>query len=395
MLSVWLAPLPPPRPALDQDTHCDVVVVGAGLCGASAALRLAEQGLDVVWLEARQVAESASGRNAGFILQGTAERYDRAVAVMGRTRARRVHALSLDNHDAIEAAVQTHGIACGYRRCGSLQLASSDLEQEELRVSAALLNEDGFHAELVAQAQLPPVFQRSGHQVGVLLPRDGELDPAAFVRGLASAAQAAGARLYERSPVTHLDASTPGQVHAQTAHGTVHASLAVVATNARAPELLPTLQDHIDPVRGQMLATGPLPRLFDLPVYANHGYDYWRQDDQGRVVLGGWRNLDPGAEVGHDEVLHDDIQARMTRFIESFDFGAPVQIQDRWSGIMGFSTDGLPLVGPAPGRPGAVVGAGFTGHGFGFAMLAGQALADLVTQGAHPMCQDLDPRRLT
>ena len=141
-----------------------------------------------------------------------------------------------------------------------------------------------------------------------------------------------------------------------------------------------------------MLATEACPPLFDCPIYANHGYDYWRQDKAGCVVLGGWRNLDPEGEVGHEETVNADIQGKMVEFLARVGVTAPVTHQ--WAGIMGFSRDGLPLVGPAPGNAGAVVGTGFTGHGFGFAYLAGEALAQLVLEGEHPFCTDLDPRRL-
>ncbi|MCP4807943.1 MAG: FAD-binding oxidoreductase [Proteobacteria bacterium] len=394
-LPYWLDPLVAPATPLPGDVSCDVVVVGAGLCGTSAALRLAQAGVDVRLLEARQVAMSATGRNAGFLLQGTCERYDRAVEIMGRDRARRIHSWTLDNHDRIAACIEEHGIECGYRRAGSLQLGGSALEDQELRVSAALLREDGFDAQLLEGDDVPQVFRGTGRQVAVHMVADGELDPARFVRGVAQAAQAAGATIHENTRVTSLDASAPGDVRVETEHGVVSASLVIVATNARASDLLPWFEGNVDPVRGQMLATAPLPRLFDRPIYANHGYDYWRQDEYGRVVLGGWRNLDADTEVGHAEVLNPRIQAKMRAFLEQFPWDQPLEITHQWSGIMGFSKDGLPLVGPAPSVAGAVVGTGFTGHGFGFAFLAGAALADLVLEGTHPFCDDLDPRRLS
>lgn len=389
--------LDPPRPAaapLAHDLHCDVVVIGAGLCGTSAALSLAEQGVDVVLLDAGRVAGQASGRNAGFILQGTAERYDRAVEMMGADRARRIHAWSLTNHDLIEAFVTRHGVDCDYRRGGSLQLAGSEREEAELVASAELLNADGFEAKLLTGDDMPAVYQDAGFRVGVLLPRDGQVHPARLVLGAAAAAVGAGARLFEHSPVTALDAASPGDVCVTTAGGSVRADLAVVCVNARAGSLLPWYADKVDPVRGQMLATAPAPRVFDWPIYADHGFDYWRQTDDGRVVLGGWRNLDPGAELGLEDRLHDGIQARMTAFLQRFAPLRGVPITHRWSGTMGFSRDGLPLVGPAPGTPGALAAVGFTGHGFGFAFLAGQALASLALEGRHDFATELSPRRM-
>lgn len=391
-VSSWLDLPHVPNPPLRGATEADVVIIGAGLCGAGAALALSAAGVRVVLLEGGQLAGSATGRNAGFILQGTAERYSRAATVYGRERTARVHALTLENHARIASVIEEHQIEAYYRRGGSLQLASSKEEERELEESAAMLNADGFEAVLLTD-RLPEIYRAAGFSVGVLLPADGELHPVRFVRGALAVAASRGVALHEGSPVTALDAGASGDVRVATPEGEVRASVALVCTNARAGELLPWYADKVDPVRGQMLATAPAPRLFDLPVYADHGYDYWRQDEAGRVVLGGWRNLDPGAEVGTSDVLHEGIQSKMEAFIRRFPALAEVPITHRWSGTMGFSRDGLPIVGPAPGAPGALAAVGFTGHGFGFAWLAGEALAGVVLEGAHPMVAELSPRR--
>lgn len=394
-VSYWLDRANTMSAPLTDDTRCDVAIVGAGLCGTAAALSLAKQGVDVLMLEADQVAGRATGRNAGFILQGTAERYNRAVTLMGAERARAVHHWTLVNHDRIAATIAEEGIDCGYRRSGSLQLAGSAQEEHELRASAELLVRDGFEAEVLSARQLGRVYTDAGFQMGVLLPRDGELHPARFVKGVAQAAMRHGARLAENTPVTELDASDAGQVRLTVGSGAeVRCSLALVCTNARIGTLLPWYADKIDPVRGQMLATAPAPRLFDRPIYADHGYDYWRQDDEGRVVLGGWRNLDPDAEVGLDDCLHDGIQQKMSAFLDRFKALRGIEVTHRWAGIMGFARDGLPLLGPAPGTGGALAAAGFTGHGFGFAFLAGEALAQVALEGHHPFVDLLTVRRL-
>ena len=138
--------------------------------------------------------------------------------------------------------------------------------------------------------------------------------------------------------MTALDAGSTGEVRVQTEQGEVKAAMAILATNARAGELIPYFADKVDPVRGQMLTTAPCDPMFTCPIYANHGYDYWRQDEHNRVVLGGWRNLDPEGEVGHDETVRDDIQAKMVEFLAEMGVTAPVT--HRWAGIMGFSRDG-------------------------------------------------------
>lgn len=390
----WLDPTASIAPPLKGDQQCDVVVIGAGITGTAAALNLARQGIDVILLEAGVVAGKATGRNAGFILQGTAERYDRACALMGRDRAKRIHQWSLENHRMMAEDISRAAIRCSYQRNGSLQLAGSPEEVEELRTSAQMLNEDGFEASILGSQQLSDVYTQAGFNMAVLLPQDGEIHPANFVRGAAQAAMKAGARVFENTKVEALDAQSAGDVQIQTAQGHIQCELAIVATNARISNLLPWFADKVDPVRGQMLATAPAPRIFERPIYADHGFDYWRQDEHNRVVLGGWRNLDPQSEVGFDDTLHNDIQTRMEQFIRRFDALNDVEITHRWSGIMGFSRDGLPLIGPVPGSAGALAAAGFTGHGFGFGWLAGHAIATIAMEGEHPILDDLAASRL-
>ena len=387
----WLQDSTAATQSLSETVAADVVIIGGGLCGTSAAYHLAQAGIDVALIEARTMSESASGRNAGFLLQGTAERYNRAVELMGRDRARRIHQWSIENHVRMAEVIAAEGIDCAYQKRGSLQLAGSAQEEQELIESAELLVEDGFEATLLDATALPEALQQAGFTMGVHLPADGELHPARFVRGVGRAAQRYGARIFEGSRVTALDAGSTGEVRVETEGGEVKAAMAILATNARAGELIPYFSDKVDPVRGQMLATAPCDPMFTCPIYANHGYDYWRQDEHNRVVLGGWRNLDPEGEVGHDETVRDDIQAKMVEFLAEMGVTAPVT--HRWAGIMGFSRDGLPMVGPVPGSPAALAGVGFTGHGFGFAFLAGRALAAQVLEGEHGFCEDFDPRR--
>ena len=387
----WLQDSTAATQSLSETVAADVVIIGGGLCGTSAAYHLAQAGIDVALIEARTMSESASGRNAGFLLQGTAERYNRAVELMGRDRARRIHQWSIENHVRMAEVIAAEGIDCAYQKRGSLQLAGSAQEEQELVESAELLVEDGFEATLLDATALPEALQQAGFTMGVHLPADGELHPARFVRGVGRAAQRHGARIFEGSRVTVLDAGSTGEVRVETEGGEVKAAMAILATNARAGELIPYFSDKVDPVRGQMLATAPCDPMFTCPIYANHGYDYWRQDEHNRVVLGGWRNLDPEGEVGHEETVRADIQAKMVEFLAEMGVTAPVT--HRWAGIMGFSRDGLPMVGPVPGSPAALAGVGFTGHGFGFAFLAGRALAAQVLEGEHGFCEDFDPRR--
>jgi gamma-glutamylputrescine oxidase len=384
----------PTRPPLDGANTADAVIVGAGMTGLAVALELAEQGLSVIVLDAGFVGCGATGRNVGFVLQGVAESYARTVALWGRDKARRARTMTRHNHELVLGRIQRHDIRCDYRRAGTLHLAGSDEEAAELAQSAQCLLDDGFDADLLGEGAIP-AWARGRYRAGLLIPPDGELDPVAFAVGLAAAAEAAGVRIFEGSDALALVDGADG-VLVRTTGGTAQAEVAVVAANAWAQRILPWAEQRIEPTRGQVLATAPVKtRLFDQPIYASHGFEYWRQLPSGEIVLGGWRHLDVPGEVGMDHRVHGGIQDAMTAFVRGLHPAlADVPITTRWSGIMGFSRDSLPLVGPVPGQQRVHVAAGFTGHGFGFALAAAEALGQIISAGRSDWDDLLSPRRL-
>ena len=234
----WLQPSSGSTSNLSGTVEADVVVIGGGLCGTSAAYHLAQAGIAVALVEARTISESASGRNAGFLLQGTAERYNRAVELMGRDRARRIHQWSIENHTRMAETINAEGIECAYQKRGSLQLAGSPQEEQELIESAELLTEDGFEATLLDAAALPEALQQAGFTMGVHLPADGELHPARFVQGVGHAAQRHGAQIFEGSRVMALDAGSTGEVRVETEGGEIQA---MEAHEALSPMVMPVM----------------------------------------------------------------------------------------------------------------------------------------------------------
>lgn len=376
-------------PALKANIEADVVVIGAGITGLSAALFLARGGARVVILEARDVAAGASGRNGGFLLSGTSESYAAAIEHLGRERARRVWAFSAANHVMVReliAELADVGMDCSYQQVGSLRIATSDEEMSELVASVALLREDGWRADLAERVELPAHLGEHGYYGGIFYPDDAEVHPARYVRGIARLAVAAGASIYGESPVTALRFADDGWL-AQTPSGSVRCSTLLLATNAWTGELGPRLGQLdlarlIVPQRGQMLATDPVEaRLFFCPCYADEGYQYWRQRQDGRLVIGGWRNTSFATEAVLDETPGDVVQGHMDRFLRETLGLSDVRVAHRWAGVMAFSPDGLPLVGGIPGVERAYIAAGYTGHGNAMAVRSARMLADIIIRG--------------
>jgi gamma-glutamylputrescine oxidase len=360
-----------PLPATRAVEDVDVEVVGAGITGCSAALALAEAGLKVCVHDYRDVAEGASGRNGGFALRGGAARYDVARETYGAEAAKTLWRRTEAEVDRIE---QLGGDA--FRRVGSLRLAPDDEEYDEVRSEFEALASDGFAVEW--RDELPPLLAPH-FRAGMFHVPDGALQPARFVRRLAERAIDAGVGL-RRGRVGSLDE--------------LEAEHVVIATDGSGRGLLPELDDAIWPVRGQVVATEPLrERLFEYPHYARHGFDYWQQLPDNRVVLGGFRDFSLMSEMTDDEGTTPVIQDALDAFLVEL-LGSPPRVDYRWAGIFGLTQDLLPLVGPVPGRDGTWVTAGYSGHGNVLGFLSGRLVASAILGAADPLLELLDPARL-
>ena len=356
MTSLWLDEVPPDLyPPLDEDTAAEVAIVGAGIAGIATAYHLARAGVKTVVLEARTVAESASGRNAGFLLAGVAENFVAASRRYGEGRALRIWRFTRHNQELVREIVARERIACDLAWNGSEQIAGDDEEWTEVRESAERLKKESVRVRLVPNER------------GAVYEDDGEFHPVRYVRGLAAAAVAAGARIHDGTRATSV---ANGEVRTERAR--VRAGALVVCVNAYSRHLVPL---RVRPVRGQMLATRPVARrVFERPAYANRGYRYWRQRADGRLLVGGWRDTAADEEVGEEERTTPRIQEQLERFVR--ERNPEAKVTHRWAGTMGFSHDALPYVGRLDS--GVFVNAGFTGHGMAFATATGELIADLV-----------------
>ncbi|MDX6438381.1 MAG: gamma-glutamylputrescine oxidase [Gaiellaceae bacterium] len=349
----------------------EVEVIGGGVTGISCALALAQAGKRVRLHEARAVASGASGRNGGFALRGGAMAYDSAREWLGPKQAAAYWRLT-------EAYVDRMGEFGGdaFRRTGSLRLAGED-ECDALRAEYEALREDGFAAEW--RDELPEPL--AGRFPGALFhPDDAVLQPARLVRRLAALAAEAGVEIREHDRVEDL--------------GALEAETIVVATDGYPSGLLGALEGLIIPTRGQMLATEPLPeRLFPMPHYGRHGYDYWHQDPDGRLIVGGFRDADMESEFTATEETTPRIQGALDGFVEAL-LGRRPEITHRWSGVFGLVPDLLPVVGRVPGRDGLWTAGGYSGHGNVLGLMCGDLVAKAITGDPHPLLERMDPARL-
>ncbi|MGE0142046.1 MAG: NAD(P)/FAD-dependent oxidoreductase [Planctomycetota bacterium] len=404
--SLWLTEAPTlptePRPL---EEPCEVAIFGGGIAGVSTALALARAGVATVLLEAGQVASRASGRNDGQMLLGLGEHYNRIVGQFGRERARILWEYIRDNNARMKSEIERSQIPCDLRASGGLRLAETAHELAELSEASALLAEDGIEHRLLdadaARAELP---HSRGFFGALHLPGEAIVQPVTMVRGFAAAARAAGARIVEQAEVTRYERSA-NRMSIELRDGRRLSSDVVVhCTSTLARTLDPSgfLKAQVFPFRGQILATETLPNELasGFPHYAmssNFCYEYFRMHDR-RFVVGGMRWSVPGEQLGilDDRSFEPRVSERLLDYVgRHFPALAGRSFPHVWTGIMAGTSDGLPLLGALPGRPGEFALLGFNGYGLSFAFLAGHSLAEQIVDGRarHEAAAMFAPRR--
>ena len=371
-VSYWLDEPADPRTTVELDGPADVAVVGGGVTGCSCALALADAGLRVRLLEAREIAGGASGRNGGFALRGGAAPYPVLAESIGDDATAAVWRWT-----EAELADLAELAGDAFRPTGSLRLAADEEEADELREEYGALCDAGFDAEW--RVALPPPLA-GRYPAALFHPPDGVLQPARLVRRIADRAAAAGVEIHEHTRVRSVDEAG--------------ASTVVVATDGYPSGLLGELEGLIVPTRGQVIATEPIEEmLFEIPHYGRHGFDYWHQRLDGRIVAGGFRDVSLDTEFTADEVTTPVVQEALEHFVEEH-VGRRLRVDYRWAGIFGMVFDFLPVAGPVSGEDGLWVAGGYSGHGNVLGFACGRLVARAILGDRDPLLDLFQPQRL-
>jgi gamma-glutamylputrescine oxidase len=372
----WLDEPYEPRPPLERDVEVEACVIGAGVAGLSCARRLARHGIETMVLERDTAAGGASGRNGGFLIAGLAPFHNDAIDLWGREYARRVYARTLEAQEEIYALAAELGVGDSVRRVGSLRVSVSEDEAEHVRRHAAALRGDGFPAELLERDELPEALRRSAFNA-CLTDHDGALHPARWIRALAADTEGMGVRICERTEA-RAPVSAPWEGPVLAADGSVRARHVIVAADGALPALVPSYDGRVRARRLHMVATAPVEeRITDCLVYARWGYEYFQQRPDGRILAGGFGDVDGPASYTDRDEGDPRIWDRIERYLRD-DLGVAAEATHRWIGTVGYGDERRPLVGPVPGREGLWVAGGYSGTGNVPGFVAGQDLGDMV-----------------
>lgn len=366
---------------LQGDVEADVAVVGGGLAGLSAALELAERGVDVRLLEAGQVGGGASGRNGGQAIHGLACDNSTIESQLGLADARRLWDMSLEALDLIRERCRRHAIDAEWQD-GFLGLSTKPAKTRALREWADRIERD-YHYPLtwIEPSQMQDWIASPRFHGGIHDARSGHLHPLKYCLGLARAAASAGAVLHEGSAVHQMEAAPNGTLRLRTATGSVRARQVLLAGNvylqALAPTLAPALSDRIMPVGTYIVCTEPLdPARLQALIPSrsavcdtNFVLDYFRPTADHRLLYGG--------RVSYSMVTPRDLMHSMReRLVRTFPQLGDVGMSHAWGGFVDISMNRAPDFGRLGAHQNVYYLQGFSGHGLALTGLAGKIVAE-------------------
>jgi gamma-glutamylputrescine oxidase len=373
-----------PRFHGDVPERVDVVVVGGGIAGTSAAVHLARAGVTTLLLERGRIGSGATAAAIGVLSPPMRQPFDETVHFRGREIAKTIWELALRSVGGLAAMLTENEKA---------EVAELDLSGGHVLADAHSLHQvegsfralelEGLPVEWLGAEQVRELTGGRGFLGGYRIEGLGSLASGPTARALAEIAAAQGATVLEEVEVGDSK-RVNGSILCETSRGAVRSEMVVYATHVDSRRFSAFLGDEIVPIRGQgMVAETRGARRFTGAYSTHWKLNVWRSDPLGRLHLGGWRHdaWDRAywkVRPELDATLQENIQAW---FESAFPERAPLAVSRRWSGIFGWTADYLPLVGPLPGRTGELVVSGFSGGGLPFAFESGRIIAAIVSEG--------------
>lgn len=383
--SLWMEGKAPyePLPALDRDVRADVAVIGGGFTGVSTALHLARRFPErrVVLLEARALANGASGRNGGLMLNGI------NVHVREPEEARRIYEVTSSGIDLILDTIREHGLDVGHRRDGCLDVFTDTRRADKAAAEIERLRAAGLPLEFLSGAALRARVRLEGAVGAVLDPRAGQLDGVDLLRGLRPVLLSLGVAVHEQTPVLSLEEGR--ELRLVTPGGEVRAAAVVLATNAYTG-LLGWFGDRFVPLHAHAVATERrAPEEWEAlgwsPGFAGFSDDLDRvafggMTTRGELVFGGGSNAaydysfgSGTAFRGSPERASEAIRARLVRYLPAAE---RVGIARSWTGPVALTMNRVCTMGVTGAHRNVYYALGYSGHGVVLANLAGRVLCD-------------------
>ena len=372
------------RAPLSYDLDVDVCVIGGGLAGLTAARELARRGRSVALIEARRIAWGASGANDGFVLPGFAESMQDVIDRVGFDHARELWSLAEMGFEYVRTAVAEARIEDLDPTPGWLKPSKVD-KGDELIDTLALYEKLGCEAEGWPTERVRAVLKTDHYFHALHLPQAFHIHPLKYALGLAAAAEASGARIFEDTTALAID--TEGvRKRVATGAGRVRAAHIVLACSAHLGALLPRIAGTLVPARTTVITTAPLgARLADAIAYRGAVSDGDLANYHYRIVPGSLSGAGNGDRLlwsGSASTWPVDAQriapSLQAAIAETYPQLGKVQIEHAWSALLGIALHRMPQIGEL--APGLWLASAFGGHGINTTAMAGTIIARAIAE---------------
>jgi len=413
-LSSWQSPpsrLANHRTTAELPTSIDVLIIGSGITGASLAYEILNQPTapSVLMLEARTACSGATGRNGGHTKHAAYREFLDNMKSLGEEEAAKIIRFEMNCMRGLHAFARAHGIECDSWQGDTVDILYHQGQLERAEKAVGEIKRVLGDKDPAARYKFWDVEETRKRfliegSYGAVSYEAGSLWPYKFVIGLLELAIKQDLNLQTETPALMIVKREVGQKGwiVRTSRGDVEANKVLLATNGYTAHLCPALQGVIVPLRGHMTAQRPgmgLPKKGLETTYSfiyEDGYEYMISRPQGSkfagdIMIGG------GSTVASDNGIHefgttDDtttdpiilnylIDSAEIRFGSNWGEDSPKgRLRNAWTGIMGYSADGFPLVGQVPGQNNLYISASFQGLGMVLCFDSAKALVTIINQ---------------
>jgi glycine/D-amino acid oxidase-like deaminating enzyme len=377
------------RSVLAQDLRCDVLVVGAGITGSFMAEHLSALGHGVCILDREQPGLGSTAASTAMLLWEIDASLTELTQLYGFERAAALYHHSLRAVAGLTALVEACALPCGFHARHSVYLAKAGADPRGLLAEHALRQRANLPGTYLDHRRLLSEFALS-HAAAIVSPGSAEVDPLLLSQALLARARSHGAILLAGEAVSYEAAGRGVLVGLDNGHA-IEAGKVVLATGYVVPDWLDMPLHSISStwaIATPAQAPGTLWRDRALLWEAGRNYAYARTTTDNRIVIGGEDDASLPDQAARDRAMPAKTATLLDRLAGLWPL-SPRNAEFQWSGAFGETFDGLPLIGPVPGRPNMFAAYGYGGNGITFSYMASRMIGRMMAGRTESGFQDL------
>lgn len=340
-----------PTQPLTENIKTQVLIIGGGMAGLSAAQAFAYKGYHVTLIEKHFCGSGASGKSSGFITPNSELGLEYFVHTYGLDHAKKIWAFDISGLQLIEDNIKNFSLSCDYQKQDSLAVSSSARNFTELKKDHEFYKELSFPSRLYDKQELPTILGTQRYYGALAYPGTFGINGTAYCQGMKEVLKTKGVQVFEDTPALSIEGST-----VKTAYNTIEAEYIVVCLDRFLPELN-KLSPDIFHVQTFLLASEPLndnqiKKIFPHQRYmvwdSELVYNYYRVIDGNRLVVGGGDMF--ATFWGSEQFDLRRMYKKLSHYFHKT-FGFAINFEYMWPGLIGISKDLVPIATPDKNNP--------------------------------------------